>query len=79
MSPFTTDMVPVEQQQTRLPCIAVETGGDAVLDRITDDLKFLLSEATEDVRTFPGQQQGRSKLATIQENMVGACEETETR
>lgn len=57
-----------------------------MLDRITDDLNFLLSGTTDDMMTFSvahpqqqEQQQGKQKLATIQENMVGISEEFDTR
>lgn len=61
-----------------------------MLDRITDDLNFLLNGTTEDMMTFTpahlyqgaggtggGCSGGKQKLPTIQENMVGISEEFE--
>lgn len=53
-----------------------------MLDRITDDLNFLLNGTTQDMMTFTPAHQltaGKQKLATIQENMVGISEEFELR
>lgn len=57
-----------------------------MLDRITDDLNFLLNGTTEDMMTFTPAHLyqgagstggGKQKLPTIQENMVGISEEFE--
>lgn len=50
-----------------------------MLDRITDDLNFLLNGTTEDMMTFTPAHlyPGKQKLPTIQENMVGICEDLE--
>lgn len=59
------------------------TSSNNMLDRITDDLNFLLNSTEKDMMTFtpahlyPGG--GKQKLPTIQENMVGLSEELETR
>lgn len=53
-----------------------------MLDRITDDLNFLLNGAAEDMITFTPAHHlhaEKPKLATIQENMVGISEEFEMR
>lgn len=51
-----------------------------MLDRITDDLNFLLNgSASEDMMTFTPAHlyPGKQKLPTIQENMVGISEDLE--
>lgn len=69
----------------------LEKPPDNMLDRITDDLNFLLNGSSEDMITFTPAHQfysgggctsaggGKQKLTTIQETMVGISEEFELR
>ena len=53
-----------------------------MLERITDDLNFLLNGTTTDMMTFTPAHHlnsGKQKLATIQETMVGISEDVERR